>query len=79
MAEFTNGELKLLFQRIDEKLDDIKANMDTRDARYDKELIDLKADVDSLKTSMTKIMTIGGGIWAMLTASAVFILQAIFK
>lgn len=79
MAEFTNGELKLLFQRIDEKLDDIKANMDTRDARYDRELIAIKDDVDSLKTAMTKIMTIGGAIWAILTASAVFILQAIFK
>lgn len=79
MAEFTNGELKLLFQRIDEKLDDIKANMNSQNARYDKELAKIKEDVDSLKTAKTKIIAIGGTIWSAVTLVAGFVLQRIFS
>lgn len=79
MAEFTNGELKLLFQRIDEKLDDIKANMNSQNARYDNEIKDLKEDVDGLKTAITKILAIWGTAWSAITLVAGFVLQRIFS
>lgn len=85
MTEFTNGELKLLFQRIDEKLDDIKGSMTTQHARYDKEIADLrfevketKEDVEQLDKSMTRIMAIGGTVWSAITLLGGFILNRIF-
>ena len=85
MTEFTNGELKLLFQRIDEKLDDIKGSMTMQHARYDKEIADLrtevketKEDVEQLDKSMTRIMAIGGTIWSAVTLLGGFILNRIF-
>ena len=78
MTEFTNGELKLLFQRIDEKLDDIKSSMSTQQVRYDKEIADLKADVEQLDKNLSRVMTIGGTIWSAITLLGGFILNRIF-
>lgn len=85
MTEFTNGELKLLFQRIDEKLDDIKTSMNTQHARYDLEISGLKLEVkktqeevEQLDKGMTKIVAIGGTIWSAITLLGGFILNRIF-
>lgn len=85
MTEFTNGELKLLFQRIDEKLDDIKTSMSTQHARYDLEISSLKQEVkktqeevEQLDKGMTKIVAIGGTIWSAITLLGGFILNRIF-
>lgn len=85
MTEFTNGELKLLFQRIDEKLDDIKVSMNTQHARYDVEIAGLKQEVkktqeevEQLDKGMTKIVAIGGTIWSAITLLGGFILNHIF-
>lgn len=75
MAEFTNGELKLLFQRIDEKLDDIRDDINNQDKRYDK----IEQEVDEIKTTITKIMAIGGTVWSAVTLVAGFVLQRIFS
>lgn len=86
MTEFTNGELKLLFQRIDEKLDDIKTSMSTQHARYDMEILGLKQDVkdtredvEALEKGLTKVLAVGGTIWSALTLVGGFILNHIFK
>lgn len=85
MTEFTNGELKLLFQRIDEKLDDIKTSMSAQHARYDLEISAIKnevkktqEEVEQLDKGMTKIVAIGGTIWSAATLLGGFILNRIF-
>lgn len=85
MTEFTNGELKLLFQRIDEKLDDIKGSMTTQHARYDQEINSLKSeikqtnvDVEQLDKTITKVMAIGGTVWSAVTLLGGFLLNRIF-
>lgn len=85
MTDFTSGELKLMFQRIEEKLDDIKGNMTSQHARYDAEIHSLKVevketkeDVEALDKSLTKVMAIGGTIWSAITLLGGFILNRIF-
>lgn len=85
MSEFTNGELKLLFQRIDEKLDGIKESMSIQHARYDTEIFELKKevkntkeDIEALDKSLTKIVAIGGTIWSGVTLLGGFLLNRIF-
>jgi len=85
MTDFTSGELKLMFQRIEEKLDDIKSNMSIQHARYDIEISGLRTDIrkleetdEQLKEKVTKIATIGGTIWAIVTLLGGFILNRIF-
>lgn len=83
--EYTNGELKLLFQRIDEKLDDIKVSMNAQHSRYDAEIAglknevkDVKEDVEALDRNLTKVLAIGGTIWSAITLLGGFLLNRIF-
>ena len=85
MTEFTNGELKLLFQRIDEKLDDIKGSMSAQHSRFETELLSIKNDIKDVEEKyeqtnekINRIMTIGGTIWAVVTLISGFILNRIF-
>lgn len=83
--EYTNGELKLLFQRIDEKLDDIKTSMASQHSRYDAEIATLdgeikevKKEVEALDRNLTKVLAIGGTIWSAITLLGGFLLNRIF-
>lgn len=85
MTEFTNGELKLLFQRIDEKLDGIKDTMKSQNARYDIEIVamkneikETKQDVEKLDRSLNRVVTIGATIWSAITLLGGFLLNKIF-
>lgn len=60
MTEFTSGELKLMFQRIEEKLDELNRNMSSQHARYDLEIKEIKKDVEDLRSFQTKAMTVWG-------------------
>ncbi len=78
MTEFTNGELKLIFQRIEEKLDDIKDDMKSQHTRYDREIEDLKKEVKEQGTLLIRIATIGGTIWSAITLFSGFLLNKFF-
>lgn len=71
MSEFSKGELQLMFQRIEEKLDDINRNMTFQNARYDVEIKQIKDDVENLKNFQTKAMA----IWGIATVVVGFILN----
>ena len=76
--EFTHGELKLMFQRIEEKLDDIKANTQSQHSRFDREIEALKERVEEQGTLLMRIATIGGTIWSAITLLSGFMLNKFF-
>ena len=76
--EFSHGELKLMFQRIDEKLDDIKREMSREHGRYDAEIGELRKKVQQHDSLIVRILAIGGTIWSAATLLAGFIIQKIF-
>jgi hypothetical protein len=73
--EFTNGELKLMFQRIEEKLDDIKNNTQLQHSRFDREIEEIKKEVKEQGTLLMRIATIGGTIWSAITLLSGFLLN----
>jgi uncharacterized membrane protein len=79
MTEFTHGELKLIFQRIEEKLDDIKDDMKSQHTRYDREIEEIKKEVKDQGTLLVRIATIGGTLWASITLFAGFLLNKFFS
>lgn len=85
MEEYTNGELRLLFQRIEEKLDDIKTSMNTQHVRFEGEILDIRDDLKAIEKKqeetdqrVTKLATIGSTIWAAITLFGGFLLNKFF-
>lgn len=83
--DFTRGELKLIFERIEEKLAEIKNGMEKQHTRYDAEISALREDFKTLEKivedqdkSITRIMAIGGTLITLSNMFAIFLLNKIF-
>lgn len=72
--EFTKGELLLIFQRIEEKLDLLNKSMANKHDRYDVELEKIRAEINDLRSFQTKAMT----VWAVFVTIAGLILNNYF-
>jgi hypothetical protein len=77
--------MDIQFKGIDHKLDDIKNALKEQNLNSEKRFIALEADlketqsrVEQQDKSITRIVTIGGTVWAAITLLEGFILNRIF-
>ncbi len=58
--DFTSGELKLMFQRIEEKLDDLREDIANTNTHFESRLNTLEGKVREHENLLTKAMAIWG-------------------
>lgn len=70
---FSTGELRLIFTRFEEKLDDLRESLKTAQSNWENRIKDVENDVADLKTFQTRAMV----VWSVIVTAAGFLIQQV--
>lgn len=77
-GDYTKRELEMMFKRLEEILKDIREDIKATNTHFEVRLTQLEVEVEQIKSWQTKMVAIGGAIWAAITLVAGTFINKIF-